>query len=507
MNKIVLFFCLVSFSAISQNNFDKIKDSIKTVRNYEYVYDFENGYAVFRTFDKKAGLVDSIGNEIIKPYYNFIHNKRELENIYEVGHQTKNGYKRGYIDLHSNVRIPVIYENVHYLGNGLIRVSTNNKSGILDTLNNSILPVEYDYIYKKENFLLGRKNKSYEIFDFKGVKKSDIKPVNILYFRNSKAVVDLEDSSSIIIDNKLNIVMNSLQEYQYQRVLENDLYLVKDKKTSKLGVINSLYKIPIECIYDEIIQKGDYYIAEKEDKKGIISSNGSIMKSFVYDNIFYNYSDEAVGYEEGIGENHIASINKLYGVINPFVQEDIIPFNYKSIRGINDEFYVVQDNHNKFGIFDVKGNKILDNEYEFYNIYESNFFAGNDKGNFIISVKDNKVRFTEVNVDRFIPFENMFPVLEKSFYQIFEKDKKFGVLNIYNKVVIPNEYEETINIYDTEEFIVKKNGKYGIVNTNNEVVLDFQYNNFFIQKEVIYFDKNQKIHQVKFAKKMYDYRD
>jgi hypothetical protein len=499
MNKVLMFFCLISFSAFSQNSFNKLKDSIKIARNYEYVYNFENGYAVFRTFDNKAGLIDSLGNEVIKPYYNFIHNKRELENIYEVMLQTKNGYKRGYIDLYSSIRIPIIYENVHYLGNGLIRVSTNNKSGILDTLNNMILPMEYAFIYIEENYLLGRKDTSFEIFDFNGKKKSDIKFVNILKFRNSKAVVTLENHSSIVIDSELNVIMNSNHEYEYQRVLENDLYLVKDKKTSRLGVINSLYEILVECLYDEIIQKGNYFIVEKEDKKGVISDKNSELKPFIYDEIFYSYLDDAVGYEEGIGENHIVAKNKLYGVVNPFIQEDIIPFKYKSIRGVNNEFYITRDANNKFGIFDVKGNKILDNEYEFYNLFKNSLFASHDKGCFIISIKDNKAFFTEVNVDRFVPFKNTIPFLETCFYQIFEKNNKFGVVNIRNEVVIPNEYEEVINIYNSQEFIVKKNGKYGIVNTNNEVVLDFQYSKFSIRKEVVSFDDNRIIHQVKFV--------
>lgn len=492
-----MFFCLISFSVFSQGDFDKLKDSIKIAKNYEYVYNYENGYAVFRTFDNKAGVIDAKGNEVIKPHYNFIYNNRKLKNIYEVGLQTKNGYKRGYIDLNSSVRIPVIYDNINYLGNGLIRVSTNNKSGILDTLNNIILPLDYSYIYEKENYLLGRKDKSFEIFDFKGNKKSDIKPINILYFRNSKAIVELENKSSIVIDNNLNIVMNSIEEYQYMRILEDDLYLIQNRKTSKLGVIDSTYGIPIECIYDEIIQKGDYFIAEKENKKGIISNNNSVLKPFIYDEIFYSYSEEAVGYDDGIGENHIAKKNKLIGVINPFTQEDIIPFKYKFIIDFNNQFYLAQNINDKFEIFDINGNLLLSNNFDFYNTYKNSFFAANNDGVFIISVINNKVELEKVNVDRFLPYQNVI-LLETSCFQIFEKNKKMGVLNIDNKVVIPNDYEEVLNIHHSKEFIVKKNGKYGIVNTNNEIVLDIIYNDFSIQKEVVYFNNHQIKHSINF---------
>ncbi len=93
-----------------------------TTQKFEYVYGFEKSYAVFRTFDKKMGVIDSTNKIVIPPVYSFIYNKKELENLFEVGNKTNKGFKRGYIDLKGTIIIPIIYDDVFYFGNGLIKV-------------------------------------------------------------------------------------------------------------------------------------------------------------------------------------------------------------------------------------------------------------------------------------------------------------------------------------------------------------------------------------------------
>ena len=62
-----------------------------------------------------------------------------------------------------------------------------------------------------------------------------------------------------------------------------------------------------------------------------------------------------------------------------------------------------------------------------------------------------------------------------------------------NKIVIPNKFDSITEIYSTGEFIVQKNKKYGIVNSSNQVLLELKYDSFKIIKEVVKFEiKNQK---------------
>lgn len=487
-----LIFLLFPLIALSQKKFDIIREETKQNNKYEYVYGFENNYAVFRTFDKKMGVIDSTGHIIIKPVFTYIHNKKELKNLFEAGNEENKKFKRGFIDLKGNIKIPFIYDDVFYVEKEVIRVSRGNKFGVLDTLNNVVLPTKFDDVSFDNDVIIANIQEAYYLYDFKGKQISDLRFSEISDFTNNKAIVAFKDQSTAIIDNKGNVVLKPILNYSFERILNDDLFIIKDKLNLKEGVINSKGEFIIKCKYDEIKQVKSFFIAKNSNKKGFISLTDSLVKPFVYDEIYFNYFDDAVALGDNhLGDNYIVKKDNLFGVVNPNIEKEIIPIRYKNIRVLFDSYYIVQNDRNKNGLFFKNGEKVLEEDYQFYNVFENSIFASKQNKQFLINLKAERFKETEVPVDEFVKYkdEQEFP---KNGNQIFKSKGKFGVINYTNNIVIPYEYELIENIYLSKQFIVKKNDKFGIVNSENKIIVAIEYDDFKKLKESILFTKDKQ---------------
>lgn len=492
MKLLKLFFLLFPLITLSQKKFDIIREKLKQINKYEYVYSFENNFAVFRTFDKKMGVIDSTENIIIKPVFKFIHNNKELKNLFEVGNEINKKFKRGFIDLKGNIKIPIIYDDVFYVEKELIRVSKDNKFGVLETLNNIILSTKFDYVSFDNDLIIAEIKGTNYLYDFKGKQISDLQFSEISNFTNNKAIVTFQNKSNSIIDNQGNIILKPIKNYSLERVLNDDLFLIKDKLNSKEGIINSKGEFIIKCKYEEIKQIKSFFIAKSDNKKGFISLTDSVVKPFIYDDIYFSYFDDVVANGDiNHGDNYIVKQGNLFGVINPNIENEIIPIQYKKIRTLFDSYYIVQNYENKNGLFYKNGDKVLNEDYEFYNAFKNSIFTIKNNKAFIAILEQNKFKEIEIFVDEFVKFKDELE-FSKNANQIFKSKGKFGVISYENEIIIPCEYELIENIYLSKEFIVKKNNKFGIVNSENKVIVEIEYDEFKKLKELILFTKEKK---------------
>lgn len=497
-----LLFFLFPLITLSQKKFDIIREKLKQSKKYEYVYGFENNYAVFRTFDKKMGVIDSTENVIIKPVFSYIYIKKGVKNLFEIGNEINRKFKRGFIDLKGNIKIPIKYDDVFYVEKGLIRVTKDNKIGVIDTLNNTILPTKFDYIKFDNDLIIAEIKGTNYLYNFKGKQISNLQFSEISNFTNNKAIISFQNRTNSIIDNKANVILKSIKNYSFERVLNDDLFLIKNKLNSKEGIINSKGEFIIKCKYDELKQVKYFFIAKSNNKKGFISLTDSIVKPFIYDDIYFSYFDDAVSFgDNNLGDNFIVKKDKLYGVINPYLVNEIIPIRYKNITTLFDSYYIVQNNENKNGLFFKNGEKILNEDYKFYNVFENSIFASKGNNQFIINLENTKYNENIVLADEFMKYLNI-QDYSKSTNQIIKYQGKFGVINYKNKIIIPCEYKIIENINLSDEFIVFKNNKYGIVNTENKIILEIEYDEFKSLHEVIQFSKNnntiKKYHEIRY---------
>lgn len=485
-----LLFLFSPILSISQN---KLTTTIEKQNNkYEYVYAFENNHAVFRTFANKMGVIDSKGNVVVTPIFSFIYNKKELKNLFEVGNKINKKFKRGFIDLRGNTKIPIIYDDVFYVEKDIIRVTKDNKFGVLDTLNNTILPIKFDYISFDNDIIITQIKEKKELYDFRGKQISNIAFTDISNFIDNKAIVTFQNKSTSIIDHTGNIILKTIKGFSFENVLNDEKYLIKNNLNEKKGVVNSKGDFMITCKYDAIKQVKSFFIATINDKQGFISSTDSIIKPFDYDEIYVSNFDNPIVLEHyKIGANCIVQKDNLYGVMNPYIKNDIIPLRYKNITTVFDKYYIVENTEGKNGLFLGNGANILNEEYKFYNTYENTIFASRNNKQFLIKLEDAGFSEKEVFVDTFVTFKGALGY-RKNANQIFTSKGKFGIVNTKNMIIVPCEYESIEPIYDSNEFIVKKDNKYGVVNSANKIVEKIDYDAFNILKESIVFTKKNK---------------
>ncbi|MEN2399883.1 WG repeat-containing protein [Flavobacterium sp. MC2016-06] len=501
MKVIRFFLILVPILSIGQQRFNDFREQLIKNKTYEYVYGFENNYAVFRTFNDKMGVIDSTGNVIIKPKFKYINNQKELKNLFEVGNTVNKKFKRGYIDLKGNIKIPLEYDDIYYFGKDLIRVSKNNKTGVIDTLNKVILPLKYDYIMHYNDVLFVQTNDAIDLFDVAGKQLTNFQAKDIEYFTDTETIVTLKNNTTFIINDKGVVILNSIKNIHFEKIINSHTYIVRNILTNKKGIINASGKYEIECKYNDILPSKSIYIVKNKDKFGIIDKNDTTLKPFVFDGI------SSLGYDEDtihFKNQYKVSKGDLQGIINPFSEKEIIPLRYKYIQPFSD-YYITANSENKNGLFSENGTLIIPEDYEFYNASKNKIFAVKNAKNYLIAIEDKKYAEIEVPADQFV--KELFSWgISKSNYQIFKKGNKFGVMSNENKIVIPCEFDTIQNTYSTTEFIVKKNKKYGVINTKNEVLLEIKYDTFKTMKEVIKFDiknkKETKYHSLNFSSEL-----
>lgn len=503
MIRIVVLFLLLSLPLISkgQSKFESLRKKLVDNKTCEYVYNFENNYAVFRTFTGKMGLIDTTGNVIIKPTYEYINNNPELKNIFEAGINSNKKYKRGFIDVKGNVRIPFEYEDVYYFGNDLIRVSKNNKTGVTDTLNKTILPLKFDNIMGQEGILFVESNNSLDLFDTSGKQITNFKAIDIEYFTGDKSIVTLQNKNTLIINNQGITTLNTIKNHKFEKVIDSNTYIIQNTVTHKKGVINSTGKFEIECKYDDISSSNSIFIVKEKNKYGIVTKTDSVLKPLVYDALY------PINYQENkyFQNQFIATKENFEGIINPFLEEEIIPIRYKNVQTFSD-YYIVTTLDNKNGVFSESGDRIINEDYEFYTISQNKIFATKNTIKYLLNLVENSYSEIEIQVDEFAKKESFNNGFTKSKFQIFKNGNQFGVLSNTNKIVVPCAYDAIENIYSTSEFVVKKNKKFGVVNAGNQITLEIKYDSFQIVKEYIRFEiKNPKTKKIYFVNNSSDY--
>ncbi|MDQ8014802.1 MAG: WG repeat-containing protein [Flavobacterium nitrogenifigens] len=487
-NILLLLILLFSFVTNGQSKFDALREQLVENKTYEYVYGFENDYAVFRTFKGKMGLIDSLGNVVLKPNYAYIENRKELKDIFEAGIIANKNFKRGFIDLQGNTKIPFEYEDVYYLGNNLIRVSKNNKYGVVDIHNKIILPIKYPIIMSSNGVLFVQNNNTVDLFDAKGKQITNFQAFDIEYFQHKRSIVTLQNKNTFIIDTLGNIILNTIKNHTFERILSQDTFLILNTLTKNKGIINSNGKYEIECKYDEIYTHHSTYIVKSNGKEGLIDKKGSILKPLIYHTIYAVFSKDTISFQN----HYYAYKNNLRGIINPYQEKEIIPISYKYIDPFYN-YYIVTNSENKDGLLSAKGEIIIPEDYDFYSAARNKIFAVKNSKKYLLTIENNNYTETEIFVDEFAKENLSFRGFSKSNYQIFKDKSKFGVFSNKNKIALLAEYDAITEIYGTGEFVVKKNNKYGIVNSDNEIQLELKYDSFQIIKESVRFNiKNPK---------------
>ena len=290
--------------------------------------------------------------------------------------------------------------------------------------------------------------------------------------------------------------IETISEYKYFVVKENDKYGVIDSKGNK--IIEAKYenvKIPnpqknVFICYENdetkvINEKGEEIYTEyknieplrlknvfsdlmyekstlkysKDGKYGIIDINGKKLTNAIYDEIDTLQTKE--------GELLVKKDGK-YGVIN-IKGATLVKPQYDKIEA--DKFYEEESGYRKAGYI---VSKTTEEGYRYGYV--------NIQGKEIIEVKYNDLyRVAEVNSD--------------DIYIICAENGKYGLLK-NDKKIIDNEYQSLVYNESNNTITALKGKKYGVISTNGKVIVPIEYKQIDITGDYIYAktnDENVKI--------------
>lgn len=297
------------------------------------------------------------------------------------------------------------------------------------------------------------------------VYKDKQKEIKVIKIKKEKLDKKYENISFVSINEEYIIFSDEERSYCYNlkdRELKKLDYLIVSEvennyiiqENSKYGVVNKEFKVVFKPIYDSITASGlkDVIIGKRGKLSYLISlETREILKQ--YEEIYPMDEDRNI---------HIID-NSLHGYLNEKLEE-VISGNYIFLFSFKNKL-VIAYNGKKYGVIN-KNNEIV---VPF--IYDEIYLHKN--GN--ILVKDSQ-GYTDFKEKKSLLVDTIYPSL--SDYLIYEKDNRFGILDLETFEISNTTYEELSPQVDGNYIIVAENERYGIASVKDfekKVILKYDY--------------------------------
>jgi hypothetical protein len=260
-------------------------------------------------------------------------------------------------------------------------------------------------------------------------------------------------------------------------------------KNEKFGILNNDGKLVIPIAYTAIENynsNGDpnpnFYLLTKDKRYTLF--NAGLIKIAESDEEFFN-----ITYSNQIKYISFKNFSNKYGLVDhkgkikvPFIYDESLYFQ-------GNAFSIVKRN-NKKGIIDIHNREIVPLKFnELVQIDDEDidlFIATNQSGAFIIDL-NNKI---------ILSGEEIQSIYNQPLKFIVKRNKKYGIVDLQNKNILPFEYDEISNWTEygprISKFIVK-NGKTGLIDENTfKITVPPIYDEFKYINGLIFAKKNNK---------------
>ena len=517
----------------------------------ELIY-LEDNIFKFR-IGKLWGLIYKDGFQLIKPKYQEIFlGYIDAQNHHRRTYYAKLNDKFGVIYSNSEVVKPFIYDEMpegKQENNEFIKKNKDKYADIID------LGVHRhfssgDYFVKNDMGYWGLIKESGEIvFDYKYLSIDTFNMINNIAFENGTAYrVKNKKGKWGLIDNSENIILPFEFDYimEYHHLSNNTLIVAKDKK---FGLIDLKNNIRIDFKYKNLIDLngyGDMFLAQNDnDKWAIINDKDEIINpdfekipelklsekesfylpkrmknfrksDFIFDKAPWYWDEDSISLQKGSysyiintsGEILFKTKCKLYetcGKYFSFENNDkkfivdklgniLIKPIYDDIEYLYFRDYFKYYKNGKWGIIKANGKVLIKEKYDNIRSCENNYFSVelNEKTG-LIDEFDNVI----------LPFE-----YDKDFNFIDDnkiiagKDHKQGIINLKNETIIPFEYD-FIYTPRNNYAIASKDEKYGLIDLNNNVIVPFEFANLSIMSDDTLFGNRENMDCINY---LYDFK-
>jgi hypothetical protein len=264
--------------------------------------------------DAGIGIIDQYGKEIIPPKYHYIETKTNEKGLpvyfsNDLAAVCLEPDKCGYINKKGETVIPINYLSASPFFDGMAIVSKIGDSvslgvydgveefqytphyGTINTSGKAIIPLEYDnfQFIPKHDLIKVSTNQKWGILKLDGKKVTPIKYDKIKRFRDGLAIVELNGKSSFINEKGKELIPFKYDEIWGFSEGEKITTMRLDKKW---GCIDKTGKVVIPLKYESHIMFYSKKLApvELNGKFGYINRNGKVLIPFKYDTV-NNFSD------------------------------------------------------------------------------------------------------------------------------------------------------------------------------------------------------------------------
>ncbi|QLE01665.1 WG repeat-containing protein [Galbibacter sp. BG1] len=280
------------------------------------------------------------------------------------------------------------------------------------------------------------------------------------------------------------------------------------------------------CIQSQVIEESattveeaprsidqDYYITQLNGKYILTNKNGDPFISNI----------DEISYASGFSSNYVVKKENKVGLVSARFEKILIPIEYDTIENVYGQYWVVTlenklglytdditlepefdeikfstqkgaeihvKKNGKYGILNKKGELVVPIVYNEI-ILKNNLFElkKDDKISYLIDGKISKYNINGNNVFRTSKYDN---------YYVFSENKKKGILDDSNNIVIEPKYDEIKykRIYyhsnlPEDILIVKNKGKWGIIDIQENNIIPVKYESLNMQfPEKIILGKN-----------------
>lgn len=244
-------------------------------------------------------------------------------------------------------------------------------------------------------------------------------------------------------------------------------------------------------------QIGEYYDSEhllgiqKQNKKGIFDlRKKQVLVPAEFNEITDYYSGFLVGITENEVDRRIVSREFTLMDLNGKKLLDIKFSSLEKSPQKKSKIIFAKKNE-KYSILSSKGTVSLDNISDYNYIYDQNNLIKPNPQNYnaLLSLKNaqNKFAIYDEMLEK-LKSDFLYDEIKQKFenentYLIVSKNKKFGVIDQDNKVILSFLYDDLsfnlLNDYkiNSQTVIAKKNGKYGLVDFSGKELIPFSYTN------------------------------
>lgn len=451
----------------------------------------------------KYGFIDQAGQLRIPIKYEQIDKDYLCESIQDRFVMVKQNNLTGVVDKLGKSLIPVHYDQIEVLTDGIFKVVKNGMSGAYHQSGFEILPVVYDKIeLLNQYFLKVRRNGMWGVATFNGKLIVDCNFSEIGRRANS-FVLFRKDSRYALVKN--NQIFDQFIKQQFSLQLKydevdwiGDAY-IKVTDQQKQGVVDTsghlvlppqfaaiknltigwaartsdttqwqLYtrkgKQVVADTFEQVSAHAKFFVAKKKGKWGTIDSVGTELEPFKRDSLIF-IGDILLTFK---GKQVLANIKGKEKPVN------LSP--YKYIRGEKGNypqaspFVYVETRYRKKGLYNQKGKKMLSAVYDDILILADDLFSVKRFGKYGLVDTNRKV---------VLPIRYQGISSLKGGYQGLLLNRKFGLYHYKRKIKLEPRYSALPRPYSQSDsnrlFVVRKGGGFGLVDDKGREMVATKY--------------------------------